>query len=147
MTFTRIKTLMDNLRGNKEFFGWIIAIVVATVGAMGWFSQNFITIARGSEMMSRVQSADIRLTEEIKALAGEVKASNSLLMTHMEKEKLNTVMLEIRRTEAEIFQIEQSIAANGTNTQAAERLRLLKADYKDLELKRDCIINKNPLCD
>jgi len=147
MTFTRIKTLMDNLRGNKEFFGWIIAIVVATVGAMGWFSQNFITIARGSEMMSRVQNADIRLTEEIKALAGEVKASNSLLMTHMEKEKLNTVMLEIRRTEAEIFQIEQSIAANGTNTQAAERLRLLKADYKDLELKRDCIINKNPLCD
>ncbi len=84
MTFTRIKTLMDNLRGNKEFFGWIIAIVVATVGAMGWFSQNFVTIARGSEMMSRVQSADIRLTEEIKALAGEVKASNSLLMTHME---------------------------------------------------------------
>ncbi len=56
-------------------------------------------------------------------------------------------MLEIRRTEAEIFQIEQSIAANGTNTQAAERLRLLKADHKDLELKRDCIINKNPLCD
>jgi hypothetical protein len=104
-------------------------------------------MALGNEMMDKVQAADNELSEQITLLADEVKISNELLIMHMDKEKLSNILSEIRVNETERYNTEQFVSVNGENERTRERLRQLKAQHEDLELRRDCIINNNPLCD
>jgi hypothetical protein len=106
-----------------------------------------VTIAKGEEMMNKAKAADNELTEQITLLAEEVKVSNGLLMIHMDKERLGSIMTEMRRNETEVFQIQQFVSVNGDNEQSRSRLRQLNAEHEDLELRKSCIINNNPLCD
>lgn len=142
----RISRVIDNIKENRDFFGWIVGVAIGTVGLMGWFSTNFVTVAAGKEISEGARQADVVLGEQIKSLTEEVKESNAMLMAHMEKEKLNTVLSDIRRNEAEVFQIKQFVGANGTNAQAEARLRQLDTERSDLMMKRDCILNGNRLC-
>jgi len=137
---------MDELKPSKEFLVWVVGVAIGTVGLMGWFSTNFVTIAKGVEISEVAHEADMVLSQQLVELAEEVKASNAMLMDHIEKEKLNVVLIEIKRNESEVFQITQFVSANGTNEQAEARLRQLRIDHTDLLLKRDCILNNNRLC-
>jgi len=142
----RMSRVMDEIKSNKEFLIWIVGVALGTVGLMGWFSTNFVTIAKGVEISEGAHQADMVLSQQLVELAEEVKASNAMLMDHIEKEKLNVVLIEIKRNESEVFQITQFVSANGTNEQAEARLRQLRIDHTDLLLKRDCILNNNRLC-
>ena len=142
----RMSRIMDELKPSKEFLVWVAGVAIGTVGLMGWFSTNFVTIAKGVEISEVAHEADMVLSQQLVELAEEVKASNAMLMDHIEKEKLNVVLIEIKRNESEVFQITQFVSANGTNEQAEARLRQLRIDHTDLLLKRDCILNNNRLC-
>jgi len=137
MNLTRIKKTMENIRGT---LAWVASISVGTILAFIWLQTNFVTNAQGREMMEKTLSADASLAEE-------VKESNDLLRLHIQKSELKDVLSQIKMNEAQVFQIEQWTATNGKNEQATARLRRLKTEHRALILKRDCIINKNPLCD
>jgi hypothetical protein len=148
MNLQQVKSAMaDQYQDPQKLFKWMIAIVVATVVTMAWFSSNFVTVARGEEMMGKAQEADSELSEQITLLAGEVKMSNNLLMVHMDKERLGSIITEMRRNETEVFQIQQFVSVNGDNEQSRGRIRQLNAEHEDLELRKTCLINNNPLCD
>ena len=146
--------MADSMNNPRVFLAWVVAVAVGVILTIGWLSQNFVTKALGEEMMSKAQQADSELSVQIAELAEgvaesneQIKASNALLMIHMDKDRLDGIMTEIRGNEAEVFQIQQFISVNGDNAQSRGRLRDLKAEHEDLELRRDCIINNNPLCD
>jgi hypothetical protein len=148
MNIRKVYTAMaEQYQDPQKLFKWMIAIVVATVVTMAWFSSNFVTVARGEEMMGKAQEADSELSEQITLLATEVKASNNLLMVHMDKERLGSIITEMRRNETEVFQIQQFVSVNGDNEQSRGRIRQLNAEHEDLELRKTCLINNNPLCD
>lgn len=148
MKLNRMYTVMaDNINNPQVFVKWMAAIVVATITVIAWFSTQFITTAKGNEMMEKTQQADAELSEQIALLGEEMKASNRLLSIHLDKESLNAVILAIRNNDSEQFQIQQFTSVNGTNAQATSRLRDLKAEHDDLVMKKNCIITKNPLCD
>jgi uncharacterized protein involved in exopolysaccharide biosynthesis len=143
----RILKVIDKIRGDKEFFGWIAAIVIGTITALGWFSANFVTTARAEEMMKVAKTADDLLAGEIKGLAISVKESNKLLAVHMAKGDLNDVMLQIKDNQTQTFNIGQFTRVNGMDSQSEARLQQLESELDALEIKRGCIITKNPLCD
>ena len=139
--------MADNLKDPQVLVKGISAIVVATVVVIAWFSTQFITTAKGEEMMKKAKDADNQLSAQIAELGIQMKASNQILLIHLDKESLNSVILALRNNDSEQFQIQQFVSVNGNNAQATSRLRDLKAEHEDLEMRRSCIINKNPLCD
>ena len=139
--------MAENMNNPRVFLTWIVAVVIGVIVTIGWLSQNFVTKALGEEMMDRAQSSDNELSEQITLLAEEVKISNGLLMIHMDKERLSSILTEIRRNETEVFQISQFVSVNGDNERTRARQRQLKAEHEDLELRKTCLINNNPLCD
>ena len=146
-TTGRIKSVIDKIRGDKEFFGWIAAIVIGTITALGWFSANFVTTVKAEEMMKVAKDADNQLASEIKDLATSVKKSNELLSVHMAQGELDSVMLQIKDNKTQTFNVNQFTRVNGMDSQSEKRLQDLKTELEALEIKRGCIINKNPLCD
>lgn len=148
MDIKKVYSVMaDQLQDPQKLFRWMIAIVIATVGGMGYFSTNFVTTAKGEEMMNKALDADTELSRQIAELATEVRDSNGLLLIHMEKERLSSILTEIRRNETEVFQITQFVSVNGDNERTRARIRQLKQEHEDLELRKTCLINNNPLCD
>jgi uncharacterized Fe-S center protein len=143
----RIKNVIDKIRSDKEFFGWIAAIVIGTITALGWFSANFVTTVKAEEMMKNTKNADAAIIREIKDLTVEVVKSNKSIKTHLSSHDLQAVLDRLRETETQMFNIRQFTRVNGSDAQSEERLRNLENDLKHLTLKRDCIINDNPLCD
>ena len=139
--------MAENMNNPRAFLALVATIVIGTIVLLGWLTQNFVTMALGNEMMDKVQTADSELSQQITLLADEVKISNELLIMHMDKEKLSNILSEIRVNETERYNTEQFVSVNGANERTRERLRQLKAQHEDLELRRDCIINNNPLCD
>ena len=145
----------DHIRNELKFY---ISIAIGVVALITYANTNFVTTARGEEMMDKTQAAikdaadernrrDDALSNELKMLAVQVNESNGLILLHMDKEKLSDVKSDIRRNEQETFSIEQFVSVNGANEQAKARLRALKAEHVDLEDTKDCIINNNKLCD
>ena len=93
MKLQKVYTAMaDNINNPQQFVKWIATIVVATITIIAWFSTQFITTARGEEMMAKAQEEDTKLSMQIAQLASEVKTSNSLLLIHLDKESLNIVL-------------------------------------------------------
>ena len=45
------------------------------------------------------------------------------------------------------FNLEQFTRVNGSDTQSNARMQQLELELSDLELKKDCILTNNPLCD
>ena len=131
--------MAENIKSNKEFFGWLAGIVVATVLTIGWLSTTFVTTAKAEET-----SKEIR--QEIKVLAIEVKASNRALTTHMDKQDLNIVVNKISYNKTQTFNIKQFTRVNGLDSQSEARLLELEGELEGLVIKRGCIIAKNPLC-
>lgn len=142
-----MSNVIDKIRGNREVLGWIAGIVIGTVAVLGWMSTNFITTAKGEEMMANAQDADAVLAEEVKDLAKSVKASNDMLSVHLAQGELQAVMDKIDNNQTQQFNITQFARVNGMDDQAEARLEQLKRELSPLQIKRDCIINKNPLCD
>ena len=147
--------VVEHIRSELKVYA---GIAVAVVGLIAWMQTEFITTAKGKEMMANTQSelaenlanriaADKALADQVSVLASEVKTSNSLLMLHIDKERFSSIAADIRRNEQEVFGINQFVSVNGENAQATARLRALKSEHEDLILKRDCILNNNKLCD
>ena len=139
--------MAETMNNPRVFLAWVMAVAVGVILTIGWLSQNFVTKALGEEMMEKAQSSDTELSEQITLLAEEVKISNGLLMIHMDKERLSNILTEIRRNETEVFQISQFVSVNGDNERTRARQRQLKQEHEDLELRKTCLINNNPLCD
>ena len=139
--------MAETMNNPRVFLAWVMAVAVGVILTIGWLSQNFVTKALGEEMMEKAQSSDNELAEQITLLAEEVKISNGLLMIHMDKERLSSILTEIRRNETEVFQISQFVSVNGDNERTRARQRQLKQEHEDLELRKTCLINNNPLCD
>jgi len=147
--------VVEHIRSELKIYA---GIAVAVVGLIAWMQTEFITTAKGKEMMANTQAelaenvtnrvaADEALATQVSVLAAEVKTSNSLLMLHIDKERFSSIATEIRRNEQEVFGINQFVSVNGANAQATARLRALKSEHDDLILKRDCVINNNKVCD
>ena len=139
--------MAENMNNPRVFLAWIAAVAISLLAVIGWLSQNFVTVALGEEMMGKVQTADVELSEQITQLAVEVKASNELLMIHMDKGRLDGIMTAIRTNETQAYNNSQFVSVNGENERTRARARQLKAEHEDLELRKSCIINNNPLCD
>ena len=146
MTKNRIQTVMDKIRGDREFFSWIGGIVIATIMALTWFSANFATTARAEEIVNISKAGDDALAKEIRVLTVSVQKSNKLLSIHMEKGELDNVMQQIKDNQTQTFNIGQFTRVNGMDSQSEARLQQLESELGLLELKRDCIITINPLC-
>ena len=148
MNITKAYSAMaEQFTDPQKLIKWMIVMVVGTIAVLGWFSTNFVTTALGEEMMEKAQAADVELSEQITELAVEVKASNALLMIHMDKGRLESIMTAIRTNETQAYNNSQFVSVNGENERTRARARDLKAEHEDLELRKNCIINKNPLCD
>ena len=148
MEFKKVYSVMaDSMNNPRVFLAWVVSIAIGVLALVAWLTSNFVTVAKGEEMMKKTLTADENLSEQITMLAGEVKTSNSLLMIHMEKERLASILTEIRRNETEVFQISQFVSVNGDNERTRARVRQLKQEHEDLELRKTCLINNNPLCD
>ena len=148
MDFKQVYAVMaEQYHDPQKLVKWMIGIVIGTIAVLGWFSTNFVTTAKGEEMMGKAQAEDRKLSEQITELAVEVKASNELLMIHMDKGRLDGIMTAIRTNETQAYNNSQFVSVNGENERTRARARQLKAEHEDLELRKSCIINNNPLCD
>ena len=147
--------IAEHIRSEIKMYVWIVILLG---GLLGWMHTEFVSTSMGEVMMTKTQAAikenadsrqaaDEALTKQVMVLAKEVKTSNELLMLHIDKERFNSVTDDIKNVEAEIFNIEQFVSVNGDNEQATNRLRALEAEHEDLILRRNCIINNNPMCD
>jgi hypothetical protein len=153
-----VRKVIDKIRGDREFFGWIGAIVIGTISALGWMSSNFMTVAKAEQMMDKVKVADAELARDIKVadsqladgikqLAAEVGESNTLLTIHMSKHELDSVMGKISENKNQQFNIQQFTRVNGMDSQSELRLQELANELEALEIQRTCILTNNPLCD
>jgi hypothetical protein len=142
-----VQTVVDTIKTQKELIGSIIAVVVMTVGAWGWASSEFVTTAKAQEMMKNTKDADTAISHQILELSEQVKTSNDLLLVHIDRYTLDNVKGEIKTNQSETFALQQFIRVNGSDNQSENRLQQLKTERGDLELKKSCIINHNPLCD
>ena len=158
MTTGRMQTVIDMVRNQKEFLSVIAAIVVGVIGSLSWATANFVTVARGETMMEKTQAADVEimrqtaerdaaLSKQITALTEQVVESNDIMLTHIDRYTLDSVKSEIRTNQSETFQLQQFIRVNGSDNQSEIRKQQLKTDLEELQLKKSCIINHNPLCD
>jgi len=149
------RVIAEHIRSEIKMYVWIVILLG---GLLGWMHTEFVSTSMGEVMMAKTQAAikenadsrqaaDEALTKQVMVLAKEVKTSNELLMLHIDKERFNSVTDDIKNVEAEIFNIEQFVSVNGNNEQATNRLRALEAEHEDLILRRNCIINNNPMCD
>jgi len=149
------RVIAEHIRSEIKMYVWIVILLG---GLLGWMHTEFVSTSMGEVMMTKTQAAikenadsrqaaDEALTKQVMVLAKEVKTSNELLMLHIDKERFNSVTDDIKNVEAEIFNIEQFVSVNGNNEQATNRLRALEAEHEDLILRRNCIINNNPMCD
>ena len=137
------KMVVDHVRSEFKIY---IGIGVSLVALYGWMQTEFVTVAKARENMVLAQATDTEQTAQIINLAKGIEASNTLILFHMEKVKLDDILGDIRRNEQEVFNIEQFVSVNGENEQATARLRALNTEHEDLLLQRSCIINKNDLC-
>jgi hypothetical protein len=142
-----VQTVVNAIKTQKELFGSIIAVVVMTVGAWSWASSEFVTTAKATEMMKNTKDADTAISHQILELSEQVKTSNDLLLVHIDRYTLDNVKGEIKTNQSETFALQQFIRVNGSDNQSENRLQQLKTERGDLELKKSCIINHNPLCD
>jgi hypothetical protein len=142
-----VQTVVNAIKTQKELFGSIIAVVVMTVGAWSWASSEFVTTAKATEMMKNTKDADTAISHQILELSEQVKTSNDLLLVHIDRYTLDNVKGEIKTNQAQTFALQQFIRVNGSDNQSENRLQQLKTERGDLELKKSCIINHNPLCD
>ena len=138
----------------QKLFKWMVAIVLCTVGYTTWMDAemenkllDFIPVAQGREMMEKAQDEDTRLAASISVLADEMKISNGLLMLHLDRERFDNVNNELKTNETNRINTEQWISVNGETERDRVRLRQLKAEHEDLEERKRCIIDNNPLCD
>ena len=149
------RVIAEHLRSEIKMYVWIVIILG---GLLGWMHTEFVSTSMGEVMMTKTQhaikenadsrqEADEVLANEVKTLAKQVMASNSLLMLHIDKERFKSVTDDIKDVEQEIFNLQQFVRVNGSNEQTTTRLRDLEADHEDLILRRTCIINNNPMCD
>lgn len=141
------KDMVDKIGSPRDYLKWVAAIVVATVGAIAWANANYVTTAQGNQIRAEVKRADDELAKEIRSLAAQVQKSNDLVLVHMDKHELDTVLTRIRENETQTFNLQQFIRVNGSDSQTAIRMQKLKTELKDLEFKKGCIINHIPLCD
>ena len=143
----KYRQMIDKVSSPKEFFGLVAGIVVSTVTILTWASVNFVTAAKAEEMMKEARGADSALAIEIKNLATDIKESNNLIQVHLGKHDLDSVLDRIRENETQTFNIKQFTRVNGSDNQSEARMQQLEIERDALLLKRDCIINNNPLCD
>ena len=148
MNIRKVYSIMaEQFTDPQKLIKWMIGLVIGTIAVLGWFSTNFVTTAKGEEMMGKAKAADVELADQITLLANEVKASNELLMIHMDQGRLESIKTQLRTNETEQFNTQQFVSVNGDNERTRARTRQLKAEHEDLELIKTCIINKNPVCD
>lgn len=150
--------MVEFIRQQKEVFGVVIMIIVGTISALAWASSNFVTNARGEVMMERTLAADAKilaqtsasdntLLKQLTTLSDKIETSNELLLTHIERYSLDKIRTEIRTNKSETFALQQFVRVNGSDAQSEARLQQLKTELSELELKKTCTINHNPLCD
>jgi hypothetical protein len=143
--------VIESIQQAKEVWAALGVIVIGVVGVMGYLSTNFLTAQAAEishkEMARDLAEADRQMATQIKNLTIEVSQTNSLLSLHMDKHSLDAINLAIQSNETEIFNLEQIIRKDGTNTEASRRLVKLKGQREELSIRRGCIISGNPRCD
>ena len=72
------------------------------------------------------------------------KAESEPLHAHLERYELDKVNREILKNE---FWTARSTRLDQDDPEVQVRIRQLAADRRDLDLKKKCIIDHNPLCD
>jgi hypothetical protein len=148
MTITGVTKRMTDVLQDGKFWGWVVGIVVATVTTLSWMNATFITRADANSLipLNHVRVHD-GLSGSIDALTEEVKETNTSMWLHMRRERLESVKREISANDSEIFAVQQFMDLNGKNAVSEARLRKLKALQNDLDLKMNCIISENGVCD
>ena len=129
----------------------VLTTITLLMAAIAWTTTNFVTTVRADnshqQMLNDMTDSDNRITAEVSKLTAEVSELNSLVLIHMDKHSLESVKLAIKTNESETFQLERLIDTEEPRDQDLKRLRQLQAEKKDLEQRRQCIIDHNRLCD
>lgn len=133
--------VVEHIRSESKYY---VSIVVGTVLALGWFNTQFLTNAQAKltheQMIQQRQDADRELTDGLTEL-------KTILTTQMRKQSLMDVKTAIKTNESETFQLERLIDTEAPRNQDLQRLQRLKAERAELEIKRQCIISGNNVCD
>ena len=127
----------DHIRNEYKFY---VSLVAGTLLAYGWVSTQFLTTAQA-------QVTHDQISKEISQVGEQQKKLSVLLETLVSKQSLSNVQIEIKTNESEQFQVSQFMRVNGSDPQSERRLQQLKAERNDLEIRRNCIISKNPICE
>lgn len=147
---TGVMKLMDN-RALRTMAEVIIATVIATVGAISWANSQYVPAEKAevthAEILQKSSAGDIEIKKKLDDVERELMKQNELMNDHIDRWKLDNVKNLIRTNRTETFNLEQFIRVNGSDTQSEKRLQSLKSELVELEVKRNCMINRNPLCD
>lgn len=113
---------------------FIVALVVFGFRAdnltIGYLSEFFMERAVAEEQFQQIQVS--------------VKANATLISGHIRTYELNENAKESSRVEAEIFNLNLYVSANGANQITNDRLLSLNAETARLKRVRECIIRNDP---
>ena len=148
----------EHVKTFKEIWTFATTVVVATGTVLGAMSLYFQTvdaaeaaqdevIAEMTKVHEQMAVTDRRLEAELKTLSAQQLENTNLLVLKIRQDNLTDANVAIRVNDSEIFQLEQFIGINGTDSERAKRLRDLKNEAKELQITRDCIINNQHICD
>jgi len=133
--------VVEHIRSEYKFY---VSIVVGTVIALGWFNTNFLTNAQAKltheQMIEQRENAD-------REIARGVEELKIMLTTQIRKQSLSDIKTAIKTNESETFQLERLIETETPREQDRKRLQQLKMERSELEIRRQCVINGNTVCD
>jgi len=133
--------VVEHIRSEYKFYA---SIVAGTMLALGWFNTNFLTTAQAKltheQMIEQREEAD----REIRTGVNDLKV---MLTTQIRKQSLSDIKTAIKTNESETFQLERLIETESPREQDRKRLQQLKMERTELEIRRQCIISGNKVCD
>lgn len=125
---------------NKSLIQLLALVLAAGFTARQYADENYVpqkeAAATHREIMSQVSQ-----TQQ------QIEGTQKILQEHIRKYELESVKSDIRNVEDQQFQLEQFISINGVNQMTSKRKDELRRRLKDLEEKKNCIINGRPLCE
>lgn len=135
----------------QAFLAFVASILIAGWGAWQWANANFISTASADvtheEIIETGAAADEEISRTLDELTEKVEQGNALMRVHMGKHSLESATEQIERLESDLWHLNQFIRINGSDPQSDIRLHRLTTSLKEQELRRECILANNPLCD
>lgn len=132
--------------------GHIIAgAVTIAVIIIGWAVIWLQPAAAAAEVHKDLKQETVDIREEMqrvhKDMNDQIANLTGLVELKIQQDNLKDVNRDIKDNDAEVFRLQQWVEVNGNDANSAKRLRDLKNERDELEVKRNCIINNNRACD